>query len=128
VDWDARRTALADLQAGAEPTRETMKLHVIARALQLRSRRPELFGAGSGYTPVAVGADVCAFTRGAAEGDGDGQVLVVVPLRGAAEGVSIDVAPGRYRDVLSGREHDLDGPVEVAALIEPHGMALLETA
>ncbi|HVF78837.1 MAG TPA: malto-oligosyltrehalose synthase [Solirubrobacteraceae bacterium] len=125
VDWDARRTALAGLQAGAEPTRGTMKLHVIARALELRSRRPELFGPGSAYRPVAAGADVCAFARTAA-GASDGEVLVVVPLRGA-QGVSIDVSPRRYRDVLSGREHELVGSVEVGPLVEPHGMALLET-
>ncbi|MGH2944488.1 MAG: malto-oligosyltrehalose synthase, partial [Solirubrobacteraceae bacterium] len=34
VDWDARRAALEALREGAEPTRETMKLHVIARALE----------------------------------------------------------------------------------------------
>jgi (1->4)-alpha-D-glucan 1-alpha-D-glucosylmutase len=124
VDWDARRQALAQLRSGAAPTRETMKLHVIAHALGLRARRPEVFGPGSAYTPVDAGADVCAFTRGAADGDGD--VLVVVPLRGIATGVSIEAAPGRYRDVLSGREHDLAGPVAVDELVEPHGMALLE--
>jgi (1->4)-alpha-D-glucan 1-alpha-D-glucosylmutase len=103
-----------------------MKLHVIARALELRARRPEVFGPGSSYTPVTAGTEVCAFTRGAAEGDGAGDVLVVVPLRASATGVSVEPEPGRYRDVLSGREHELAGPVAVAQLVEPHGMALLE--
>jgi (1->4)-alpha-D-glucan 1-alpha-D-glucosylmutase len=118
VDWDARRRALDALHAGAEPTPETMKLHLISRALELRARRPEPF-AGA-YAPIAAGADVCAFARG------DGEVLVVVPLRGATEGVPLGVPPGRYRDVLSGQQHDLAGPVSVGRLVEPHGVALLE--
>ncbi|CAN5183500.1 hypothetical protein BH20ACT16_BH20ACT16_06090 [soil metagenome] len=129
VDWDARRRALSDLQAGSAPTRETMKLHVIARALGLRARRPGVFGPGGVYTAISAGPDVCAFTRRAdGDGDGGGQVLVVVALRGAAaEGVCIDVAPGHYRDVLSGREHELTGTVAVGALVERYGMAVLET-
>jgi len=122
VDWDARRAALEALRAGAQPTRETMKLHVIARALELRARRPEVFAAGGAYTPVAAGADVCAFTRG------DGDVLVVVPLRQPAGAAALDVAPGRYRDVLGDRELELAGSVAVADLAEPHGLALLERA
>jgi (1->4)-alpha-D-glucan 1-alpha-D-glucosylmutase len=118
VDWDARRAALDALRAGAEPTAETMKLHLISRALDLRARRPEPF-AGA-YAPIDAGVDVCAFARG------DGEVIVVVPLRGATDGVPLDVAPGRYRDVLSGREHDLAGGVRVGRLVEPHGVALLE--
>ena len=118
VDWDARRAALSELQDGAEPTRETMKLHVIARALDLRARCAGAFGAGGAYSPLDAGADVCAFTRG------DDEALVVVALRGA--GSSITAATGRYRDVLSGREHDLAGAVRVADLVEPSGIALLE--
>ena len=120
VDWAARRAALADLQGGSEPTRETMKLHVISRALELRARRPEVFGPGGSYTPVDAGPDVCAFTRG------DGDVLVVVALRGVAAGASLDAPAGRYRDVLGGREHDVAGVARVDDLVEPHGMALLE--
>jgi (1->4)-alpha-D-glucan 1-alpha-D-glucosylmutase len=118
VDWDARRAALAELRSGAEPTRETMKLHVISRALELRTRRSEAF-AGA-YVPIDAGADVCAFTRG------DGDVLVAVALRPPGEAASVDVPPGRYRDVLSGVEHDLGGPTPVGRLVERHGLALLE--
>jgi hypothetical protein len=49
-----------------------------------------------------------------------------VPLRGVTDGVPLDVPPGRYRDVLDGREHDLAGPVAVGRLVELHGLALLE--
>jgi (1->4)-alpha-D-glucan 1-alpha-D-glucosylmutase len=74
VDWDARRRALADLQAGVPPTREAAKLFLIWKTLQLRAQRPEAF-AGA-YEPVEA-EDVCAFTRG-------GEVLVAVPLRPGA--------------------------------------------
>jgi hypothetical protein len=40
--------------------------------------------------------------------------------------VPLDVPPGRYRDVLSGREHDLAGAVAVGRLVGPQGLALLE--
>jgi (1->4)-alpha-D-glucan 1-alpha-D-glucosylmutase len=120
VDWDARRAALEGLRAGAQPTRETMKLHVIERALQLRARRPEVFAAGAAYTAVAADVDVCAFTRG------DHDVLVVVPLRRRAGTARLEVAPGRYRDVLCDRERELAASVPVAQLVEPYGLALLE--
>ena len=119
VDWEARRAALAQLRSGAAPTRETMKLHVISRALELRARRPEVFAAG-GYTPIAAGPDVCAFARGEAE------VLVVVALRETGASATLDVPAGRYRDVLSGREHAIASAPLVGQLVEPHGMALLE--
>jgi (1->4)-alpha-D-glucan 1-alpha-D-glucosylmutase len=118
VDWDARRAALAELQAGAAPTRATLKLHLITRALELRARRPEAF-AGA-YGAIEAGPDVCAFTRG------DGEVLVVVAVRGGGEGAEIDAPAGRWRNVLGGGEHELEGPVAVQALVDPCGLALLE--
>jgi (1->4)-alpha-D-glucan 1-alpha-D-glucosylmutase len=120
VDWEARRAALADLRSGAAPRRETMKLHLISRALALRARRPDAFGPGGAYTPVAAGPDVCAFARGEAE------VLVVVALRGSDPSGTIDAPAGRYRDVLRDSEHELAGPVAIGELVAPHGMALLE--
>jgi (1->4)-alpha-D-glucan 1-alpha-D-glucosylmutase len=119
VDWDARRCALAALRDGAEPTRETMKLHVIERALALRARRPEPF-AGV-YAPLDAGPDVCAFSRGS-----EGEVLVVVALREPELGVLLDVSEGRYRNVLGGEEHDLAGPTPALSLAEPHGFGLYE--
>jgi (1->4)-alpha-D-glucan 1-alpha-D-glucosylmutase len=117
VDWDARRAALAELRGGAEPTRETMKLHLIARALELRGRRPEAF-AGA-YAPIDAGPDVVAFSRG------DGAVLVVVPVRDVPA-APLDIAAGRYRDVLSDREHDVSEATSAGRLVEPYGLALLE--
>jgi (1->4)-alpha-D-glucan 1-alpha-D-glucosylmutase len=119
VDWDARRSALDALRGGAAPTRATMKLHLISRALELRARRPAAF-AGA-YTPLAAGPDVCAFTRG------DREVVVAVVLRGSGEDSAIAVAPGRWRDVLGGGgEREFGGPVAVAVLTDAQGLVLLE--
>jgi (1->4)-alpha-D-glucan 1-alpha-D-glucosylmutase len=90
VDWDERRRILDELRSGAEPTRETMKLWVTWKLLDLRRRRPEAFGGG--YRPLEAPPDICAFMRGP-------DVVVVVPLRGAAD----VVVPGEWRDVLEGR-------------------------
>ena len=119
VDWNKRRAALDALRAGLEPERETMKLHVIERALALRARRPRAFEGA--YEPVEAGAAVLAFARGE-----DAEVLVVVLLREPGLGAAIDVPPGRYRDVLSGVAHELDGATTVERLVGAHGLALLE--
>ncbi|CAN5578993.1 hypothetical protein BH20ACT17_BH20ACT17_07190 [soil metagenome] len=117
VDWDARRAALDELRAGAAPTRQTMKLHVISRALDLRARRPEAFEGA--YTPLQAGPDVVAFTRGG------GDVLVVVELR-SAPGALLDARAGRWRDVLTGGEHELDAATPTSRLVGDHAIALLE--
>jgi maltooligosyltrehalose synthase len=96
-----------------------MKLFVIERALALRARRPQAF-AGA-YAPLDAGADVCAFTRGE-----QGEVVVVVALRDAGLSAALDVAPGRYRDVLYGREGELAGAVAVGGFVDRYGLALLE--
>jgi (1->4)-alpha-D-glucan 1-alpha-D-glucosylmutase len=118
VDWDARRGALASLRDGAEPTRETMKLHVITRALALRARRPEPF-AGP-YAPLEAGSDICAFTRG--EG---AEILVVVVLREPGPGAIVDIPAGRWRDVLSGDERVIAGPTPWSSAAEG-GLGLYE--
>ena len=121
VDWDARREALAAFAEGAEPDRETIKLLVIQRALALRARRPEAF-AGA-YTPVDAGPEVCAFARG------DGEVLVVVPVRGTSQGTTLRLPgelAGAWRDVLSGALRELSRRTQLSELTSPHGLALLE--
>ncbi|MEA2664316.1 MAG: (1-_4)-alpha-D-glucan 1-alpha-D-glucosylmutase, partial [Candidatus Eremiobacteraeota bacterium] len=118
VDWEARRAALAALRDGAPPARETMKLHLIMRALALRARRPAAF-AGA-YAPIDAGPDVCAFTRG------DGDVLVVVALRPGADDVAIELPAGRWRDVLGDGGSELGGSLAVAQLAGSRGFALLE--
>ena len=81
VDWQLRERLLRD---GSDP-----KQRLIQRALELRTRRPDVFAGG--YEPVDLGPDVCAFTR-------SGEVLVAVPLRPGAEATP----PGGWREVAPG--------------------------
>jgi (1->4)-alpha-D-glucan 1-alpha-D-glucosylmutase len=122
VDWERRREALADLRAGAAPTRETIKLFLIHRGLDLRARRPEAF-AGS-YSPVAAGERCCAYLR-------DSSVLAATAIGGSSQGIELELpgsAVGRWRDVLSGGELELGRrvPLERLAFGE-WPMALLES-
>jgi (1->4)-alpha-D-glucan 1-alpha-D-glucosylmutase len=68
IDWKRRHRA----REQANPNRETMKFHLVRRALRLRSEHPAAF-AGS-YEPLELGPDRVGFVRG-------GLVRVVVPLR-----------------------------------------------
>lgn len=123
VDWTARREALDAAVAGADPTPETVKLHLIHKALQLRARRHDAF-AGA-YTPLEAGPGVCAFTRGIAE------VLVVAPVRGW-EDVVLDVPEGLrglWRCALTGAQVELAATASVPSLLTaPYGLGLLERA
>ncbi|MEA2177630.1 MAG: (1-_4)-alpha-D-glucan 1-alpha-D-glucosylmutase, partial [Solirubrobacteraceae bacterium] len=105
VDWSARREALDALRGGAEPTRETVKLWLIWRALELRARHPEAFTGA--YTPLEAGDGTLAFLRG------DGEVLVAVRVREDAEAFA--PPEGDWRDVLAGHG-------------ERYGLTLLECA
>jgi (1->4)-alpha-D-glucan 1-alpha-D-glucosylmutase len=118
VDWDRRRELLTEMRGGAAPTDETRKLWLIVRALALRARRADAFGAGD-YTPLEAGPDACAFVRG-------GDVLVATALRRSVPDVRVAVPAGRWRDVLGGGEHRFDGPVPLAELVGEHGVALFE--
>ena len=89
IDWELRRRLLAELAGGTASRRETAKLYVIWKTLQLRARRPEPF-AGS-YEPLDAGPDVCAFARG-------GDVVVAVPIRAGAN----FEPPTGFEDVLDG--------------------------
>jgi (1->4)-alpha-D-glucan 1-alpha-D-glucosylmutase len=122
VDWAARREALAALRDGAPPTSDTIKLHVVAAALDLRRRRPGAF-ADNNYTPVPAGDDTVAFLRGT-------DVLVAITIRDKATGTSgwelPPAATGRWRDVLTAEEYDLPDGATPAGILGPSGRALLE--
>jgi (1->4)-alpha-D-glucan 1-alpha-D-glucosylmutase len=105
VDWAARREALDALRAGAAPTRETVKLWLIWRALDLRARRPDAFTGA--YTPLDAGDGTVAFLRG------DGEVLVAVRVR--EDAAPFTPPAGEWRDVLAGAPGD-------------YGLVLLERA
>jgi (1->4)-alpha-D-glucan 1-alpha-D-glucosylmutase len=120
VDWDALAAALAALRGGRPPAREHAKLHLVWRTLQLRAELPDAF-AGA-YTPIPAGEGVCAFLRGA-------DVLVAVAVRESVTGAEGWALPpgsaGRWRDVLTGSEHDLPAGASLAAVLGPAGRALL---
>jgi (1->4)-alpha-D-glucan 1-alpha-D-glucosylmutase len=122
VDWDARRSALAALRDGTPPTGETIKLHLVAAALDLRRRRPEAF-ADNNYVAVPAGDDVVAFLRGS-------DVLVAVGIRDGSTGASGWELPasaaGRWRDVLTGEEFDLPDGATLSGVLGPDARALLE--
>jgi (1->4)-alpha-D-glucan 1-alpha-D-glucosylmutase len=90
VDWERRRRLLDEIRSGAPPRRETAKLVLTARALDVRARRTADF-AGS-YTPLEAGPAVCAFRRG-------GGVAVAVPLRPSTSKEDAALGP-EWVDVL----------------------------
>ncbi|MCW2953311.1 MAG: treY [Conexibacter sp.] len=120
VDWERRRDALARLAAGDGPTEETRKLLLIQRALELRGRRPEAFERGD-YEPLDAGPGVVAFAR-------EGAVIAVAPVRDWADATLHVPTPlvGRWHDLLTDQTRVLAGGTPVGALVEPHGVALLE--
>ncbi|MCE7082280.1 malto-oligosyltrehalose synthase [Streptomyces sp. ST2-7A] len=87
------------------------KLRVTRRALRLRRRHPEWFGAGSAYTPLRAegpaAAHVLAFGRGPA-GEAPRAVIAVTRLSGSlpADGspeTVLGLPAGEWEDLLTGR-------------------------
>jgi (1->4)-alpha-D-glucan 1-alpha-D-glucosylmutase len=111
VDWEARRQALDQLNAGAVPSEATRKLWLITRALDLRRRRPAAF-TGT-YEPLDAGPRTVAFLRG-------GEVLAAAAIR--VEPEPLELPPGSWRDVLHGGEH----PGGTTVDLNPLGIALFE--
>jgi (1->4)-alpha-D-glucan 1-alpha-D-glucosylmutase len=134
VDFALRRRLLAALEREGPPASwnpgvpEDAKLRVIAAALRLRRRRPELFDERGGYRPLEAqgprAEHVVAFARGA-----EPAAITVVPrlvlrLGGRWDGTRLDLPPGRWVDVVGGREHS--GPAPLADLLGGLPVALLE--
>jgi malto-oligosyltrehalose synthase len=113
VDYERRRALLAAQDAGAAATDlDTEKLLVTSRVLRLRRSHPDWFTGG--YAPVAADGPAAehavAFRRGHAI-----VVATRLPARlaersGWADTV-LPVAPGRWRDVLTGAAHDGPRPL-----------------
>jgi (1->4)-alpha-D-glucan 1-alpha-D-glucosylmutase len=133
VDYDRRRRLLEELpgltpgEIMARSDDGLPKLWVTTQALHLRRRRPELFGAEGGYTPVEARGDershVVAFVRG-------GAAMTVVPrLLLAMEGewgdTTVEVPDGAWRNLLTG-EQVSSGETSAASLLSEFPVALLE--
>lgn len=104
VDYARRQAALARIDEGVDPSGlSDMKLLVTARALRLRRDMPEVFGPQGSYRPLHSGPHLLGHVRG--------ERVAVLTLR-APHGVSadtlrghrIEVNPGTWVDVLTGRE------------------------
>jgi (1->4)-alpha-D-glucan 1-alpha-D-glucosylmutase len=105
------------------------KIWLINRVLSVRARRPELFGVGGSYAPVAVDGErrdhVIAFARG-------GEAVVVAPRLVARLGdlatawaeTTVQLPHGTWRDELSDRWHE-GGSIALADLLRDFPMALL---
>ena len=109
VDYAARRTLLADLDAGTVPPVDdsgAAKLRVVSVVLRARRDHPQWF---AGYEPVAVTGSaaehVVAFDRGTADRPGVVTVVTRLPAALAAEGwrnTALQLPNGAWRDLLTG--------------------------
>jgi (1->4)-alpha-D-glucan 1-alpha-D-glucosylmutase len=131
VDYALRQRLLAALDRAtpaeimARIDEGLPKLWVIRQSLQLRRRRPALFGSEGAYRPLAATGDrsghVVAFTRG--EG-----ILTVVPrlmmrLEESWLDTTLELPPGRWRNEFTG--DFAQGLVRIADLQAPFPVALL---
>jgi (1->4)-alpha-D-glucan 1-alpha-D-glucosylmutase len=136
VDFDLR-DSLLDRAGNATPedvladaASGLPKIWLIKRALDVRSRRPELFAPGASYhalTAQGPQADrVVAFVRG-------GEAVSVVPrfnLRSASDGwadTQVELARGDWHNELTGERFE-GGPVRVDRLLDRFPVALLVPA
>jgi (1->4)-alpha-D-glucan 1-alpha-D-glucosylmutase len=101
------------------------KLSVVARALDVRRRHPELFAADASYEPLKAEGSraehVVAFVRA-------GRAVTVVPrlvmkLARDWRDTAIDLPPGSFRNVLTGE--DWTGKTDLSALLRRFPVALL---
>jgi (1->4)-alpha-D-glucan 1-alpha-D-glucosylmutase len=127
VDYDDRRARLARLDAGAGPADlDDEKLLVVSRTLRLRRDRPGVFGAGSGYRPLAASTDrVVAFERHNSTA-ADSVVTVAARLSfglAAAAEATVQLPSGSWTDVLSGGTYV--GAARVGDLLASMPVALL---
>jgi (1->4)-alpha-D-glucan 1-alpha-D-glucosylmutase len=130
VDYEYRERLLSEVrdmgpeQALTRAGDGASKLWLIARLLDLRRSRPDLFES-SGYAPLsAVGAKsrhVLSFVRD--------RLLVVVPrlligLGGDWAGTSLNLPPGHWRNVLTGDVQRGGAAVELHSLLDTFPVAV----
>lgn len=148
-DWDERRDLAVEASrvdattAWERPDLDVEKAVVIERVLQLRRRRPEVFGRHAGYQPIEVAgpghSHVIAFARtdahsglavDAAAGGAAVVTLVVRRPLGAPSwpGTTIGLPVGTWRNVLTdgGAVVEGGGRVDVARWLEQFPAAVLE--
>ncbi len=128
VDFALRQDTLRSLAGAAAPAVDedgAAKLLVTNRALQLKQGRPELF---TGYVPVAVDGPAAGHLFGFDRG-GALTLATRLPLglerRGGWQDTAVVLAPGTYRDVLTGHTHQSSGRLAAADLFGTYPVALL---
>jgi len=149
VDFALRRRLLEELDALSPEAAPAAvlgrageglpKLWVVRQALALRRRRPELFGAGSGYRELAASGakaeHAVAFLRTARAGEEAGVALSLVPRRVLGLGgwngrawkdTRLPLPAGRWRNVLTGEGVEGGREAPVGALLARFPVAVLE--
>jgi (1->4)-alpha-D-glucan 1-alpha-D-glucosylmutase len=131
VDYERRERLLSDVrdmnpvQAMARADEGAPKLWLIARLLEQRLRRPELFESTS-YAPLtAVGArarHAVSFVRD--------RLAVIVPrlLIGLANdwaGTALELPAGRWTNVLTGDELNGGAPIDLSKMLHTFPVAIL---
>lgn len=136
VDYAANAALLARLDAGeAASDLAGEKLALTAAALRLRREHADWFvGEDAAYLPLeSSSAHAIAFGRGAGEEIGAVTIATIAPHRlaqaGGWDSETLDLPPGRWRDLLSGTEIDADAEgTPLASLLAQAPVALLVRA
>jgi (1->4)-alpha-D-glucan 1-alpha-D-glucosylmutase len=131
VDYQHRQRLLAEVRDAdpawvlAHADDGAPKLWLISRLLEQRRRQPELFESSS-YRPLrAVGAKARHLVS-----FGRDRLLVIVPrllvgLGGDWGDTMIELPPGRWKNLLTGGEHESGSPVAVSQMLQPFPVAVL---
>lgn len=131
-----RADLLAELADATGPPTEALrdkldpgrpKLWTLSRALDLRRRHPECFGAGANYEPVEATGELARHVLAYRRGDA---AMIVAPLTtrrrdGRWGDTRVPVPPGSWHDVLNDRERH-GGVVPASTLLDAFPIALLE--
>jgi (1->4)-alpha-D-glucan 1-alpha-D-glucosylmutase len=130
VDYTERVRRLAALDSGRKPSDlHDEKLLVTSRALRLRRDQPTWFGPDAVYEPVATSSGN-ALALGRGDADGVHAVAVVTRLASTLEEYggwrehTLALPEGRWRDLLTGTEHD-GGAARLADVLTALPVALL---
>lgn len=137
VDFAGRQARLARLDAGSDPEDlDAAKLRLTAAALRLRRRHPEWFvGVMATYDPLCGETEtgeeshhLIAYARGDADGPGvivlATRLLRALMAAGGWGATRVDLPPGPWHDLLSGRDHD-GGSRLIGELLGESPVALL---
>jgi (1->4)-alpha-D-glucan 1-alpha-D-glucosylmutase len=133
VDYAKRRRLLDELQGGRPPavavdTDGLTKLLTVHTALELRRRRPELFGERGDYLSLPIRGvrrdHAVAFARGAVPGAVTIVPRLVIGLGGDWDDTSVELPEGRWINLMGGTSHQ--GEVPLTEILDKFPVALLE--